>query len=91
MAITKSRKVIVISVAWAFIVLGALAASKAVNPALFFNLALLGFLVILGLSGPFTIKPRWRSRAGIVTALGALIFLAIILQKIYAIGLTMQP
>ena len=90
MAVTRSRKIVLAVAAWAFALMGALAVSRVIDFGVFFNLGLIGFLVILGLSGPFTVKPRWRSRAGILIALGALIFLAIILQKIYAIGLTLN-
>lgn len=90
MAVTRNRKIVMEFAAWAFALLGAFAASRVVDASIFFNLGLIGFLVILGLSGPFMVKPRWRGRAGILIALGALIFLAIILQKIYAIGLTMK-
>lgn len=89
MAVTRSRKVVVAFAALSFILLGALAAYRVADVALYFNLALIGFLMILGLSGPFTVKPKWRSRAGIVIAVGGLIFLAIVLQKISVIGLSM--
>lgn len=89
MAITRSRRAVVAFAAMIFVLLGALAAYRVTDVAFYFNLALIGFLMILGLSGPFTVKPKWRSRAGIVIAIGGLIFLAIVLQKISAIGLSM--
>ncbi len=53
-----------------------------------FIFSFIAFLMIIGLSGPFTSKPRWRSRVGIVIAIGALIFLVIVVLKLYIIVIT---
>ncbi len=83
--LTKSQRLVYVFGGWVLVVLALLALFNSVNYEYFFVLCLIGFLVIVELSGPFTVKPAWRSRVNIVIALGVLIFTIIIVEKVLAI------
>jgi len=68
-----------------FMVLALLALFGSVSYEYFFVLCLIGFLVIVELSGPFTVRPAWRSRVNVVIILGVLVFSLIVVEKVLAI------
>ncbi len=84
--IAKNRKVVVLFAGWTFAIIALLTVYGSLTYDLFFSLAFIGFLALVSLSGPFTVKPAWRSRVGLVIAIGALIFIMVVAWKIYAIG-----
>jgi len=65
-----------------FVVLSLLVLFGSINYEYFFVLCLIGFLIIVELSGPFMVKPAWRSRVNIVIAIGVVIFAFIVLKKV---------
>lgn len=83
--LTKSQRLVYVFGGWVLVVLSLLALFNSINYEYFFVLCLIGFLVIVELSGPFTVKPAWRSRVNIVIILGVLLFTLIIVEKVLAI------
>ena len=83
--LTKSQRIVVIFGAWAFSALALLAVFGSLTFEYFFVLCLIGFLVIVELSGPFASRPRWRSRVNLVILLGVAVFALIVAGKVLAI------
>jgi hypothetical protein len=83
--LTKSQRLVYFFGGWVLVVLALLALFNSINYEYFFVLCLIGFLVIVELSGPFTVKPAWRSRVNIVIILGVVLFTLIIVEKVLAI------
>ena len=83
--LTKSQRIVVIFGAWAFFALALLAVFGSLTFEYFFVLCLIGFLVIVELSGPFAARPRWRSRVNAVILLGVVVFALIVAGKVLAI------
>ena len=52
---------------------------------LFFVVSLIGFLVVVELTAPFAVTPRWRRRLKWVILLGLLVFAYIVVRRILAI------
>jgi hypothetical protein len=67
---------------WILGVLTLLAMFNSISYEYFFVLCLIGFLIIVELSGPFTVRPAWRSRVNIVIAIGVIIFSLIVIKKV---------
>jgi hypothetical protein len=82
---TKSQKLVVTFGGWIFTVLAILTIFQSLNYEYFFVLCLIGFLIIVELSGPFTTKPRWRSRVNIAILIGVIIFSIIVINKVLEI------
>lgn len=82
---TKSQRIVVIFGAWVFLALAILAVFGSLNFEYFFVLCLIGFLVIVELSGPFSSRPRWRSRINLIILFGAAIFCLIVAGKVFDI------
>jgi hypothetical protein len=80
--LTKSQRIVVIFGAWAFLTLAILAVFQSLSIEYFFVLCLIGFLVIVELSGPFASRPRWRSRVNVVILLGVVMFSLIVVKKV---------
>ncbi len=83
--LTRSQRLVYLFGGWMFVVLALLALFNSVSFEYFFVLCLIGFLVIVELSGPFTVRPAWRSRVNIAIVLGVLAFSLIVLEKVLAI------
>lgn len=80
--LTKSERIVITFGAWAFLALAVLAVFGSLSFEYFFVLCLIGFLVIVELSGPFASRPRWRSRVNVVILLGVAVFALIVVQKV---------
>jgi len=52
---------------------------------LFFVLSLIGFLIVVELTAPFRITPRWRKRLWVVIGLGLVGFGVIVIRRILEI------
>lgn len=52
---------------------------------LFFVVSLIGFLVVVELTAPFTLTPRWRARLKWVILLGLIGFGYVVIKRILAI------
>ncbi|BAI60948.1 conserved hypothetical protein [Methanocella paludicola SANAE] len=83
--LTRSQRLVYIFGGWIFVVLALLALFDSISYEYFFVLCLIGFLVIVELSGPFTVRPAWRSRVNIVIILGVIVFSFIVVEKVLAI------
>lgn len=82
---TRSQRLVYIFGGWMLVVLAMLALFGSISYEYFFVLCLIGFLVIVELSGPFTVRPAWRSRVNVVITLGVLVFSLIVVEKVLAI------
>lgn len=51
----------------------------------YFVLSLIGFLVVLELTAPLNVTPRWRSRLRWIVAAGLLTFAAVVVRRILAV------
>ncbi|HEY3422991.1 MAG TPA: hypothetical protein VGK13_07495 [Methanocellaceae archaeon] len=80
--LTKNYQLIYVFGAWMFVVLALLALFRSLSPEYFFVLCLIGFLIIVELSGPFTVRPAWRKRVNIVIIVGVLIFGLVVAKKV---------
>jgi hypothetical protein len=80
--LTKSQRIVIIFGAWTFLALAVLAVFQSLSFEYFFVLCLIGFLVIVELSGPFASRPRWRSRVNVVILLGVIMFSLVVVKKV---------
>jgi hypothetical protein len=78
---TRSQRIILILGVCALASLASLVWFHSLSAEYYFALCFISFLVILEIFGPYTLKPRWRSRMNIILALGFLLFCAIVLNK----------
>ena len=83
--LTKNYQLIYTFGAWMFLVLALLTLFQSLSPEYFFVLCLIGFLIIVELSGPFTVRPAWRGRVNVVIIIGVLIFALIVAEKVLGI------
>ena len=82
---TKSQRLLVIFSAWILLVITLLVLFQSLSFEYFFVLCLIGFLVLVELSGPFITKPLWRSRVNLIIAIGVIIFGFIVYTKVMEI------
>lgn len=85
MATYRRQRFIFGQLAWMVATVIALSLLGALSLELFFVLSLIGFLVVIELSAPFTVTPRWRRRLKWLVALGLLGFAFIVIKRILAI------
>lgn len=62
-----------------------LAALDALSLELFFVISLIGLLVVIELTAPINVAPRWRGRLKWIVAAGLLVFSAIVVRRVYDI------
>lgn len=70
---------------WLSVALFLLTLLNAVTLELVFVISLIGFLITVELTTPFTITPQWQSRLKWIIALGLVVFAAIVIRRILAI------
>jgi len=85
MPVPKRQRLIIGHVAWAVGAVLVLSLLGALSLELFFVVSLIGFLILVELTAPFAVTPRWRRRLRWVIALGLLVFGYIVVQRILAI------
>lgn len=83
--LTKSQRLIVSFGGWIIVVLALLVMLQSLSYDSFFALCLIGFLIIVELSGPFITKPKWRARVNLIIAAGVIVFVFIVLTKVLEI------
>lgn len=71
--------------AWMLASLFALTLLGAYTHELYFVLSLIGFLVIIELTAPFNVTPRWRRRLRYLIILGLAVFGYIVIRRILEI------
>jgi hypothetical protein len=79
---TKGQKIVFIFGGWVFLVLALLLLFTSLSLEYFFVLCLIGFLIIVELSGPYTVRPKWRLRVNIFILVGTIIFAIIVAGKV---------
>lgn len=72
-------------VAWLLATVLVLALLESLEPELLFVVSLIGFLVVVELTAPFNVTPRWRSRLKWLIALGLAVFGYVVVQRILEI------
>lgn len=85
MALEKRRRFVYALVAWMVSVVLLLATLDALELELFFVVSLIGLLVVVELTAPFNVTPRWRRRLLPVILLGLAGFSYIVIRRIIEI------
>jgi hypothetical protein len=85
MSSRQRHQFIVGHTAWMLLSILALALLGALSLELFFVLSLIGFLVIVELTAPFSVTPDWRRRLRWLIVLGLIGFGYIVIRRILAI------
>ena len=80
--LTKSQKIVYIFCGWVLLVLSLLLLFNSLSSEYFFVLCLIGFLIIVELSGPYTVRPRWRSWVNVFILIGTVVFAFIVAKKV---------
>lgn len=80
--LTKNYRLVYAFGAWMFAVLALLTLFQSLDAEYFFVLCLIGFLIIVELSGPFTVRPEWRKRVNLAIVIGVLVFSLIVINKV---------
>lgn len=83
--LTKGHRIVFIFGGWLFLVLVLLLLFRSLSLEYFFVLGLIGFLIIVELSGPYTVRPKWRLWVNIFILLGTIIFAIIVAKKVLEI------
>jgi len=83
---TKRRQQFVIgNMAWLLGSLLALSLLGSLSSELFFVVSLIGFLIIVELTAPFSVTPAWRQRLKWLIGIGLSVFGYIVIRRILAI------
>ncbi|XVH32204.1 hypothetical protein ACNS7O_03205 [Haloferacaceae archaeon DSL9] len=85
MTTVRRTRFIHAQLAWMLAVILLLALLDALALDLFFVLSLIGFLVVVELTAPFSVTPTWRKRLWIVIGLGLVGFGVIVVRRILEI------
>jgi hypothetical protein len=85
MATRRRQQLLVGQLGWMLAATVVLAVLEALSLELFFVVSLIGFLVVVELTAPFTVTPRWRARLKWVILLGLLGFGYIVIKRILEI------
>jgi len=85
MSTARRQRFVLGQAVWMLGTLLVLAALSALSLELFFVCSLIGFLVIVELTAPFTVTPEWRSRLKWVVLAGLAVFGYIVVRRILEI------
>jgi hypothetical protein len=85
MGLGKRRQFLYGVVAWMLSVIVLLTALESLTLELFFVMSLIGLLVVVELTAPFNVTPRWRRRLLPVIAIGLAGFGYIVIRRILEI------
>ncbi|WP_226010841.1 hypothetical protein [Halomicrobium salinisoli] len=85
MATRRRQQFIAGQVAWMLAAVVGLAALGALSLELFFVVSLIGFLIVVELTAPFAVTPRWRRRLVWLVALGLIGFGYVVIRRILEI------
>ena len=85
MATQRRQRFIHGQTAWMLGTILALSLLNSLSMELFFVVSLIGFLVMVELTAPFNVTPRWRSRLKWLILLGLIGFAYIVVKRILAI------
>lgn len=85
MATRRRNRFIYAQTAWMLGTVLALALLGSLSYELFFVVSLIGFLVVVELTAPFDVTPRWRARLKWLIAAGLGVFAYIVVKRILEI------
>lgn len=85
MATSRRLRFVHAQAAWLLAALLALTLLEALSLELFFVVSLVGFLVVIQLTAPFNVTPRWRRRLTWFIAVGLAVFGYIVVKRILEI------
>lgn len=85
MATRRRQQLLVGQLGWMLAAIFVLALIGALSLELFFVVSLIGFLIVVELTAPFAVTPRWRARLKWVILLGLLGFGYIVIKRILEI------
>jgi len=85
MATRRRQQLLVGQLGWMLAAIVLLALLGALSLELFFVVSLIGFLIVVELTAPFAVTPRWRARLKWVILLGLLGFGYIVIKRILEI------
>ena len=85
MATRRRQRFVHAQLAWMLAAALALALLDSLSYELFFVVSLIGFLVVVELTAPFEVTPRWRSRLRWLIGIGLLVFGYIVIRRILEI------
>ena len=85
MTTRRRQRFVHAQVAWMLGAVLILSLLNSLSLELFFVVSLIGFLVVVELTAPFNVTPRWRSRLKWLILLGLLGFGYIVIKRILAI------
>ncbi|WP_049934291.1 hypothetical protein [Haloplanus natans] len=85
MATRRRQRFIHATIAWMLGAIIVLTLLESLTGELFFVVSLIGFLVVVELTAPFSVTPRWRARLKWVIALGLLAFSYIVVRRVLEI------
>jgi hypothetical protein len=85
MATRRRQRFVHGQTAWMLATIVGLAALDALSLELFFVVSLVGFLVVVELTAPFSVTPQWRSRLRWIILAGLAVFGYIVVRRVLAI------
>jgi dolichyl-phosphate-mannose--protein O-mannosyl transferase len=85
MATARRQRFVRATIAWMLGAALVLSLLSSLNYELFFVVSLIGLLVVVELTAPFSVTPEWRSRLKWLIALGLAVFGYIVIQRILEI------
>ncbi|RJT05236.1 hypothetical protein [Halococcus sp. IIIV-5B] len=85
MATQRRQRFVYGQTAWMLATVICLSLLGALSLELFFVLSLIGFLVVVELTAPFAVTPRWRSRLRWVILAGLVVFAYVVIRRVLAI------
>ena len=85
MATRRRQRFIHATIAWMLGAIIVLTLLESLTGELFFVVSLIGSLVVVELTAPFSVTPRWRARLKWVIALGLLAFSYIVVRRVLEI------
>jgi hypothetical protein len=82
MATRRRQQFVYGHLAWMLATIVTLALLESLSYELFFVVSLIGLLVVLELTAPFNVTPRWRRRLRWIVLLGLVGFAYVVVQRI---------
>lgn len=85
MATQRRQRFVYGQTAWMLATVVCLSLLGALSLELFFVLSLIGFLVVVELTAPFAVTPRWRARLRWMILAGLVVFGYVVIRRVLAI------
>ena len=81
----RRRRFVHAQLAWMLATVAVLATLESLTLELFFVLSLIGFLVVVELTAPAAVSPRWRRRLPWLIGAGLVVFAYVVVRRILEI------